>query len=71
MNIENTPLLKQNESQEPHRFRKRIGSTTFYVAVYSNPNAKETAHDKIARLIRNDTAMGEYSDISKEKAVNE
>ena len=71
MNIENNPKVTQNASQEPHRFKKRLGSTTFYVAVYSNPNAKETAQDKIARLIRNDTALGEYGDTSKEKAVNE
>ena len=62
MNTKTNPNVKSNASQEPHRFRKRLGSTTFYVAVYSNPNAKETVQDKIARLIRNDAALGEYDD---------
>jgi len=43
--------------QEPHRFTKRLGSTTFHVAVYSKPDAKETAGDKIARLIRSEAAL--------------
>ena len=50
----------KKETQEPFRFKKRHGSTTFLVAIYSNLNAKETAQDKIVRLIRNDTALGEY-----------
>jgi hypothetical protein len=33
---------------------KRIGSTTYKVAVHFSPNAKETASDKIALLIRNE-----------------
>ena len=49
-------------ASEPYRFTKRLGSTTFRVAVYFNPDTKETANDKIARLIRNEAAMG--------KAVN-
>jgi len=47
--------------QEPCRFTKRIGSTTYHVSVHFNPNAKETAGDKILRLIRNEsgtTVMG-------------
>ena len=46
-------------TQEPQRFRKRLGSTIFHVAVYSNLNAKETAGDKIARLIRNEVSLHE------------
>lgn len=61
----------ENKTNEPFRFKKRHGSTTFHVAVYSNLNAKETAQDKIARLIRNDAALAEYGDAAKEKAVNE
>jgi hypothetical protein len=38
------------------RFTRRIGSTTFVVAVHFNPEAKETASDKIASLIRNEAA---------------
>jgi hypothetical protein len=48
--------------QEPYRFQKRLGSTTFLVNVHSSRTNTETAGDKIARLIRNDTATG--------KAVN-
>ena len=61
----------KNKTNEPFRFKKRHGSTTFHVAVYSNPNAKETAQDKIARLIRNDSALTEYGGADNEKVVNE
>ena len=60
---------KQNTPQEPHRFKKRHGTTTFYVAVYSNPNAKETAQDKIARLIRSDTELSGFGGMAVEKAI--
>ena len=59
-----------NATAEPIIFRKRFGSTTFRVAVYFNPNAKETAADKIMRLIRSEAACGvNVSDIGK--AVNQ
>jgi len=48
--------------REPSRFKKRIGSTTYHVAVHFNPDAKETANDKIVRLVRQEAAAG--------KAVN-
>jgi len=38
--------------QEPQYFKRRIGSTTFRVAVHFNPNAKECATTKISRLVR-------------------
>ena len=38
------------------RFTRRIGSTTFKVAVHFNPDTKETASDKIACLIRSEAA---------------
>ena len=44
--------IQKGVSQEPHRVKKRLGTTTFHVAVYSKANAKETAQDKITRLIR-------------------
>ena len=69
MNVKN-PTVKNQLPQEPHRFKKRIGSTTFHVAVYFNPNAKETAEDKIIRLIRNDTALVERSTTGLRKAAN-
>jgi len=49
--------LTEKAPQEPYRFTKRHGSTTYHVAVHFNPDSKETAGDKIVRLIRNDTAM--------------
>jgi len=56
-------LTVKNNTPEPYRYKKRIGSTTYHVAVHFNPNTKDTASEKIARLIRNDAAMG--------KAVNQ
>ena len=44
--------------QEPCRFSKRLGSTTYRVVVHFDPDAKGTACDKIVRLIRNDTTSG-------------
>jgi hypothetical protein len=38
--------------QEPCRFTKRLGSTTFTVTARFSETSKETAGDKIARLIR-------------------
>lgn len=42
---------------KPVYMLKRLGSTTYRVAVHFNPDAKETAGDKIARLIRNDPTV--------------
>jgi len=48
---------KNISPQEPYHFRKRLGSTTFLVAVHSSKTNTETANDKIARLIRHDATM--------------
>jgi hypothetical protein len=40
-----------NVKAEPHKLRKRIGSTTIEVSVYFSENAKETYEDKILRLM--------------------
>jgi len=61
--MNNVKNLTVKAPQEPTRFKKRIGSTTYHVAVHFNPDATETASEKIVRLIRNETAMG--------KAVNQ
>jgi len=58
MNTEKNMQTPKKETSEPFRFKKRHGSTTFYVAVYSKQDAKEMAQDKIARLIRNDCEYG-------------
>ena len=41
---------------QPVYMLKRIGSTTYKVAVHFSSDTKETATDKIARLIRNEAA---------------
>ena len=49
-----SPSQKKATPQEPQHFKRRIGTTTFRVAVHFNPNAKESAEVKISRLIRMD-----------------
>ena len=49
---------KATPPQEKRHFTRRIGSTTFRVAVYFNPEAKESAGDKISRLIRLEADAG-------------
>ena len=62
MNVKKLTVIN-NTPQEPYRFSKRIGSTTFHVSVRFSETSKETADDKIARMIRSDVALG--------KAVNQ
>ena len=40
-------------------FRKRVDSTTYRVGVYFSGTSKETAQDKIARLIRLEAQRGD------------
>lgn len=44
---------------KPVYMLKRIGSTTYKVAVHFRTDTKETAGDKIACLIRNETAVNQ------------
>lgn len=44
---------------QPVYMLKRIGSTTYKVAVHFSTGTNETANDKIARLIRNETAVNQ------------
>ena len=39
---------------EPSEFNKKIGSTTYVVAVYSSRTSTETLEDKILRLIESE-----------------
>ena len=39
---------------EPVKFLKRIGSTTFVVAVHFSRTSKETVQDKVLRLIESE-----------------
>jgi hypothetical protein len=64
--------------QEPYRFKKRLGSTTFIVTARFSETSRETAGDKIARLIRWETSsergfsVGDASDDAVHgKAANE
>ena len=43
-----------NPKTEPPKFTKRIGSTTYTVSVYFSQTSKETAEDKLLRLIENE-----------------
>jgi len=42
--------------EKPSLLVKRIGSTTYQVAIHFSKTSKETISDKISRLIRNETA---------------
>jgi len=42
----------------PPLFSKRIGSTTYTVSVYHSQTSKETAEDKLLRLIENEVRRG-------------
>jgi len=50
-------MKQKTVSQQPHHFKRRIGSTVFRVAVFFNPEAKETAEVKISRLVRMEADM--------------
>ena len=47
-----------NQQTAPAIMQKRIGTTTYQVAVHFSKTSKETIKDKIMRLIKNDTANG-------------
>ena len=64
MNTQNKKRETETDSsQEPYRFTKRLGSTTFLVRVYSSRTNTETANDKIIRLIRNDAELGKAANL--------
>ena len=63
MNASNIQREKEISPLEPYRFKKRLGSTTFLVNVHSSSTNTETANDKIARLIRNDAAIGKAANL--------
>ena len=44
-------------SEQPPTFTKRIGNTTYRVAVHFSKTSKETITDKILRLIKNDVSF--------------
>ena len=52
------PISKPVPIREAGSFIKRIGHTTYRVGVHFSNTNKETAQDKICRLIKNDSASG-------------
>ena len=54
-----------NINAKPIMIKKRIGSTTYEVNAYFNAEAKETASEKILRIIKNDLKLSAKSGILK------
>jgi len=44
------------KTEQPRTFTRRIGATTYRVGVHFSRTSRETANDKIARLVRHDAA---------------
>ena len=44
----------QTTTPEPFVLRRQIGSTTFRVRLFFNPDARETLDEKVRRLLKND-----------------
>ena len=50
----NNVAKKPKRQAEPQILLKRVGSTSYKVAVHFSKTSKETLNDKILRLIRNE-----------------
>ena len=46
----------RNARQGSRAFTKRIGSTVYHVGVHFSQTSKQTANDKIIRLVKSDAA---------------
>ena len=46
--------IKLSSKQEISNIKKRIGATTYEVAMHFSTSSKESMEDKIERLIQND-----------------
>ena len=44
----------------PPTFKKKIGLTTYEVSVHFNPNARETLHKKLERIILNSVQSNDF-----------
>jgi len=44
----------------PPTFKKKIGRTTYEVSVHFSPNARETLHKKIERIILNSVQNNDF-----------
>ena len=53
------PIVKTEQtSRGAGTFTRRIGSSTYRVGVHFSRTSRETADDKIARLVRSETYAG-------------
>jgi len=51
--------IKTGQAQhEEGTFTRRIGFTTYRVGIHFSRTSRETANDKIVRLVRNEAAAG-------------
>lgn len=50
---QHTPVANPRQ-QSPITMRKRIGGTTYQVNIYFSSTSRETMHDKILRLVKNE-----------------
>ena len=55
--------MAEHKVNAPTILRKRIGSTTYLVTVYSNPANKENLKEKITRLMKNNLHFQPKNDI--------
>jgi hypothetical protein len=53
----------EQQPEETRTFTRRIGSTTYRVGVHFSKTSKETANDKIARLVRSGAAFGKAANL--------
>ena len=44
---------------EPFVLNRQVGSTTYSVNIFFDPNGKETLNEKVIRLLKNDTKLQE------------
>ena len=44
--------VQGNAADKPQTYRKRVGSTVYVVTVHFSQTSKETAEDKLLRLIK-------------------
>jgi len=57
--------MAEHKINAPTILRKRIGSTTYLITVYSNQTGKENLKEKITRIIKNDLHFQPENDIMK------
>ena len=56
--VPGAPNPERDEQSKPAVLYKRVGSTTFEVAVHFSKTSTETMNDKILRLVKSDAEEG-------------